>query len=507
MAAPRARRINIPLRHVALTCGVMMFALLANVTYLQAFRSDRLTDDPRNQRTTIARFDGPRGDILLRDGTVVATSVESQGGRYGYRRVYPGGPLYAPVTGHLSLYGATGIERAQDAVLSGTDPRVKLRALMDGTRAGAGATLRLTIDPRAQRAAYEGLRATGLRGAAVAIEPETGAILAMVSFPSYDPNVYTTFDGAELDRADRLLRSDPRDPLLNRAIQRNYPPGSTFKVVTSAAALGSGRYRPTTGVSAPATLRLPGSGAYLHNAGGVSCGDGNPPLAYAFKLSCNTPFANLGIDLGQETLREQARAFGFDADDLTVPMPVAESVFPQNMDQAQTAMSALGQFDTRVTPLMVAMLSAAVANDGSLMRPYLVEEIRLADGAVVDGAEPSPYRRTMEAAEANLLTAMMVTVTRPGGTGEAAAIPGVEVAAKTGTAENSTTGQDHAVFTGFAPAAAPRVAVGVLVEHGGSGGQVAAPIARAIMRAVLGPSGPDDQAQEAPPGESDGQAE
>ncbi|MEU1730956.1 penicillin-binding protein 2 [Streptosporangium sp. NPDC020145] len=494
MAAPRARRINIPLRHVTLTCGAMMFALLANVTYLQAFRSDRLSEDPRNPRVVITRLDGLRGDILLRDGTVVATSVENETAGHRYRRLYPGGPPYAPVTGHLSIYGATGLERAQDAVLSGTDPRVKLRALLDGTRAGA--TIRLTIDPAAQRAAYEGLRATGRPGAVVAIEPGTGAILAMASYPSYDPNLYTDPDAVGLERADRRLRDDPREPLLNRAIRRGYPPGSTFKIVTSAAALGSGRYRPTTGLRAPAVLRLPGTASYLRNAGGAPCGNGRAPLAYAFQLSCNTPFANLGMALGQETLRDQARAFGFDADDLTVPMPVARSVYPQDMDRAQTAMSALGQFDTRATPLMIAMMSAAVANDGSLMRPYLVEEIRLADGALVDGAAPSPYRRTLDAEEANRLTAMMVTVTRPGGTGEAAAIPGVEVAAKTGTAENGVPGGDHAVFTGFAPATAPRVAVGVLVEHGGSGGEVAAPIARAVMRAVLAPSFPGEEPRE-----------
>ncbi|MDP9865626.1 MULTISPECIES: peptidoglycan D,D-transpeptidase FtsI family protein [Streptosporangium] len=484
MAAPRARRINIPLRRVALMCGAMLFALLAQATHIQAFEADRLNEDPRNPQRRIARFETPRGEILLRDGTVVATSRESGDGTYRYRRSYPWGPLYAPVTGHLSLYGGTGIEAAENAVLSGGDPWVKLRSLVDGTEGGA--TLELTIDGRAQRAAYEALRATGLRGAAVAIDPATGAILAMVSFPSYDPNLYTTFDSAELDRVDRRLRSDPGDPLLNRAIQRNYPPGSAFKVVTSAAALISGRYSPTVRVEAPTAFRLPGTGTYLRNSGGTACGDGDPPLAYAFKTSCNTPFAKMGIDLGQDALREQAEAFGFGADDLTVPMPVAESVYPRGMDQAQTAMSALGQFDDRATPLMIAMISAAVANDGVLMRPYLVEQVRLADGAVIDEADPSPYRRTLDEDEADRLTAMMVTVTQPGGTGTAAAVPGVDVAAKTGTAENAASGQDHAVFTGFAPAATPRVAVGVLVEHGGSGGRTAAPVAAAVMRAVLG---------------------
>ncbi|WP_433243821.1 peptidoglycan D,D-transpeptidase FtsI family protein [Streptosporangium sp. CA-135522] len=482
-AAPRARRINIPLRRVALVCGVMLFALLAKVSYLQTFGADRLSADPRNHRKMITRFDDPRGEILLRDDTVIATSEENEGGAFRYRRVYPQGPLYAPVTGHISIYGESGIEAAEDAVLVGADAGVKVWSLVNG--AENGATIRLTIDGRAQRAAYEALRATGLPGAAVAINPNTGAILAMASFPSYDPNLYTTFDGARLDKVDRRLQGDPGNPLLNRAIQRNYPPGSAFKIVTSAAALGSGRYSPTTRVDAPTTLRLPGTGTYLRNSGGAACGDGNPPLAYAFKTSCNTPFAKIGLDLGQDALREQAEAFGFGADDLTVPMPVARSVYPSRMDRAQTAMSALGQFDDRATPLMIAMISAAVANDGLLMRPYLVQEVRLSDGTTVSEADPSWYRRTLDEDAANRITAMMVTVTQPGGTGTAAAIPGIDVAAKTGTAENAASGQDHAVITAFAPAANPRVAVGVLVERGGFGGRVAAPIAKAVLRAVL----------------------
>lgn len=203
---------------------------------------------------------------------------------------------------------------------------MKVRGLVDGTRGGA--TLRLTVDRGAQRAAYDGLRATGKPGAVVAIDPRTGAILAMVSLPSYDPNLYTSFDAAGLDRVDKRLQGDPADPLLNRAIQRNYPPGSTFKIITSAAALGSGRYDLDTRVSAPKAFRLPGTGTYLRNSGGAACGDGALPLLRAFKLSCNTPFAKIGVDLGQDALREQAEAFGFDTDDLEVPMPVARSVYP-----------------------------------------------------------------------------------------------------------------------------------------------------------------------------------
>ncbi|MFJ2031863.1 peptidoglycan D,D-transpeptidase FtsI family protein [Streptosporangium sp. NPDC087985] len=486
-AAPRARRINIPLRRVTLVCGAMLFVLLAKVTYIQAFSSVRLGEDPRNHRMMIARFDGPRGEIMLRDGTVIAASRDNGAGLFRYRRVYPQGPLYAPVTGHISLYGESGLEKAEDAVLSGRDPYVRVRSLVNGI--DRGATLELTIDGRAQLAAYEALRATGRPGAVVAINPNTGAILALASFPSYDPNVYTTFDSAQLDSVDTRLRGDPGNPLLNRALQQSYPPGSAFKVVTSAAALSSGKYSPAAKVDAPVELRLPGTDTYLRNSGGSTCGDGDPPLAYAFKVSCNTPFAKIGLELGQGALRKQAEAFGFNADDLTVPLPVARSVYPQGMNRAQTAMSALGQFDDRVTPIMIAMISAAVANDGVLMRPYLVAEARLADGTVIRDAEPARYRRALDKDEANRLTAMMVTVTRPGGTGEAAVLPGIDVAAKTGTAENTAVGRDHAVFTGFAPAAKPRVAVGVLVEGGGAGGQVAAPIAKAVMRALLEDSG------------------
>ncbi|MGJ6964327.1 peptidoglycan D,D-transpeptidase FtsI family protein [Streptosporangium sp. G11] len=484
MVAPRARRINIPLRHVALMCGGMLFALLANVTYLQALDSEQLKEDPRNQRTMIARFESPRGRILLRDGTVIATSRKARNATYRYRRVYPGGPLYAAITGHFSPYSTGGVEQAEEALLSGNDPRVKVRGLLEGTRGGA--TLRLTVDRGAQRAAYDGLRATGKPGAVVAISPRTGAILAMVSLPSYDPNLYTSFDAATLDRVDKRLRGDPEDPLLNRAIQRTYPPGSTFKVITGAAALGSGRYDLDTPVGAPKSFRLPGSGTYLRNLGAAACGDGALPLFQAFRLSCDIPFAKLGVDLGHDALREQAEAFGFDTDDLEVPMPVVRSVYPPLLDDARTAMSALGRLDVRATPLMIAMIAAAVANDGSLMRPHLVDEVRLVDGTVIDVTEPSPYRRTLSAEEAERLTEMMIAVTGRGGAGAAAAVRGVKVAGKTGAAGNVAPGENHAIFSGFAPAVSPRIAVGVLVEGDGPGGRVAAPIARAVIEAFLG---------------------
>ncbi|GAA1006044.1 penicillin-binding protein A [Acrocarpospora pleiomorpha] len=472
--------MNIPLRRVAAVAGMMLFALLANASYIQIFQVAALEADERNQRPMLAKFNTSRGDLLLRDGTVLATSKEVRG-RYRYQRVYPQGPLYSAVTGFASLYRDTGVEQAEHQALSGTDPRVMVRTLLKDTARGASVTL--TLDARAQRAAYEGLRATGKHGAVVAVDPATGAILAMTSFPAYDPNDFATFDPEQLARIDKELQADPAKPLLNRATSQLYPPGSTFKVVTAAAALDSGKYAPGTPITAPPRLKLPGTSVMLGNAGGADCGNGSPPLAQAFQMSCNTAFATLGLALGQDALRRRATAFGFGDESLTVPLAVAASRYPERMDRAQTAMSAIGQFDDRVTPLELALISAAVANDGVLMRPYLVDEIRLTDGAMVSMTDPEEYREAMPGAVAEQLTEMMVSVTQPGGTGTAAAIPGVEVAAKTGTAEND--GSDHAVFTAFAPAARPRVAVGVLVEHGGFGGEVAAPIAKAVIEALL----------------------
>ncbi|SDH27553.1 peptidoglycan glycosyltransferase [Sinosporangium album] len=487
MVGPRAERINIPLRRVAVVCGVMLFALLGRVTVIQAFEAERLREDKRNVRALIARFDHPRGRLLLRDGTVIAESVRTLRSTYRYRRAYPAGRVFAPVTGYLSFFSRAGLERAEDAVLAGTAARVRVRSLARGG-VMAGASLKLTVDGRIQRAAYEGLRATGRAGAVVALNPATGAILAMASYPSFDPAAFADVDMKGLVATDRRMQSDPAQPLLNRALARTFPPGSTFKIVTGAAALRSGDYSPGGGVRAPVALRLPGTRVSLRNAEGAACGDGEPSLTYAFQASCNTAFAGIGLDLGQRRLRAQAERFGFNADDLVVPMPVAVSGFPAKMDKAQSAMAAIGQYDVRATPLMVAMLSAAVANGGVLMRPYLVEEVLLPDGAVIDSAEPSRYRDTMSEEVADALTAMMVKVTQRGGTGRAAAVRGVKVAAKTGTAENAEGGRSHALISAFAPAGDPRVAVGVLVEEGGAGGKVAAPIARAVIRAALSAS-------------------
>ncbi|MEV0378619.1 penicillin-binding transpeptidase domain-containing protein [Nonomuraea sp. NPDC050643] len=484
MAGTRASQINVPLHRVARICSVMLFALLAHITFVQAFGSQRLNADRRNERPLIARFGHPRGDILTYDGTPIATSRPTGGGPYRFRRAYKDGELYAAVTGHVSLHRTTGIEQAQEAVLSGEDPKVKVRSLVrDG--AVKGADVRLTISDRAQWAAYQSLKATGIPGAAVAVNPATGAVLALATYPTYDPNALATFDRARLAEVTRRLRLAPSQPLLNRALNQLYPPGATFKLVTAAAALASGEYTPSALVDAPARLQLPGTPTYLQNAGGGACGNARPTLTYAFQVSCNTAFANIGLQLGQDLLRDQAEAFGFNAAHLTIPLAATTSRYPLAMDRPQTALSAIGHHENRVTPLMVAMMSAAVANNGVLMRPYLVEEVRLADGSVINRAGPVPYRRTMSPALARYLAAMMTTVTHAGGTGAGAAIPGVEVAAKTATSADVPGMGDHALVTAFAPADAPEVAVGVVLERPGDRANEVAPIARAIIEAAL----------------------
>ncbi|TYB63155.1 penicillin-binding protein 2 [Nonomuraea sp. PA05] len=477
MAGSRGRWLDVPLSRVAKLCAAMLFTLLAHVTLIQAFGSHALNADRRNERTLIDRYGRPRGDIRTYDGTPIAVSRLNAGGPYRYRRVYPRGEEYAALTGHVSLHRSTGIEQAQEAVLSGEDPKVKVRSLV-GDGAVEGADVRLTIRDRVQRAAHQGLRTAGIPGAVVALDPATGAVLGLATYPTYDPNALTTFDRELLARTARQLRQAPAQPLLNRALNQLYPPGSTFKLVTAAAALASGEYTPSGAVHAPARLRLPGAPAYLE-AG--RCGNGRPTLAYAFQASCDTAFAAIGLQLGQDLLRDQAEAFGFNAGQLRIPLLATPSRYPSVVDRTQMALAAVGHHDNRVTPLMVAMLSAAVANNGVLMRPYLVAEVRLPDGAVMSRAAPVPYRTAVPPMLARYLAAMMTAVSPASGTG--AVLPGVRMAAKTAASE--AVPGENAVITAFAPAEAPEVAVGVVLERPGRRVNAVATIARAVIEAAL----------------------
>jgi penicillin-binding protein A len=481
--------MNTPLRHLASVVVVMFLALMVSTTWVQFAAAPDLNNDPRNVRTLYREFGTPRGPIVVA-GDSVAYSVPVDDA-FGYQRMYTDGPLFAHVTGYYSVvYGRSGIEAAMNTELNGTADSLFIRRLQDliTGRQPQGAVVELTLDPAVQRAAWDALG--GQRGAVVALDPSTGAILAMVSKPSYDPQVLAGHSTREVNAAWAELNGQDGNPLVNRAIAgTTYPPGSTYKVVTAAAALEDGM-TPDTLIPAPDELPLPQSSSVLRNFGGSTCSPtGEQSLADALRISCNTAFGQLGLDLGDDRLREMSDDFGF-GQPLDVPMRVTESSFPDDPDAPQTALSAIGQYEVRVTPLQMAMISAAVANDGVQMQPYLVRAVRSPDLEVISETDPEELRQSISSVTATQLRDMMVQVVADG-TGRAAQIPGVQVAGKTGTAQTSADAAPHAWFTAFAPADDPRVAVAVIVENGGAagseatGGAVAAPIARAVIEAVL----------------------
>jgi penicillin-binding protein A len=488
--------MNKALLRLSIACLAMFVLLLINVNFVQAFEGSSLASKPGNIRVFNQQFQYQRGSILAtgdNGDTKIAESRLTKGHAGIYQRFYPDGPVYAPVTGYDSIYGATGIEAAENNDLSGTAPSLEVHNLVSliTGKPKLGATVALTISPRAQTAAYQALAQSGHSGAVVAIDPRTGAILAMASFPTYDPNGYATLSGTKLNKVDAANRANPSEPLLNRAIEQSYPPGSTFKIITSAAALSTGKLA-SQNATLPAPNSLPlGNGNTLINDGGETCGDGNPPMIEAFWLSCNTAFGKLGQQLGGATLAKYANLFGANSSTLKVPMPVAASVIPAETDPAFEAFAAIGQHNDQVTPLQEAMIAATIANHGTLMTPYLVKQVTAPDGSPVQTASPAVLSQAVTPSVAGEIQAMMKQVTEnPAGTAFATANPnvaGVEIAGKTGTAQNgiNNSGLDDAVFTSFAPADNPQIAVGVIVKGGGFGADAAAPIAVKVIQAYL----------------------
>ncbi|TFV85714.1 penicillin-binding transpeptidase domain-containing protein [Blastococcus sp. CT_GayMR16] len=472
--------MNAPLRKVAISVLVLFTLLIINVNYIQVVRSDELRTNQSNTRQLAEEYDRERGSIVVA-GNEVALSTATDD-RLTYLRQYPAGELYAAVTGYYSvIYNSTGIERAENDLLAGSDPRLTLRRLADlfTGRDPAGGNVELTLDPAVQQAAMTGLE--GVTGAVVALDPSTGAILGLASTPSYDPNQLSSHDPAAI-RAYREQLTD--DQLTNQAISQRYSPGSIFKVIVSAAALSSGDFTPQTTVPAPDLLTLPGTSTTMENFGGESCNGGaDQALIDALTISCNTAFAQLGIDLGEERIRDMAAAFGIDDEGFKMPLTVAPSKLGDIENDAQLGISSIGQQDVQVTPMQAAMIAAAVANDGTLMKPYLVSQVQAPDLTVIDKTDPEEMGQPVSAEVAGQLTEMMTSVV-DNGTGRRARIDGVQVAGKTGTAENSA--DDHSWFIGFAPADDPKIAVAVFVRNGGrTGGDVSAPIARTVIQAYL----------------------
>lgn len=476
------------IRRVTIVMLVLFTALFVNLNVLQVVRGDELANHQANRRLLIKEYEIERGPIIVGD-TEIAHS-EPTSGELKYLRVYEEPALYAHLTGYYSFVVArAGLEQALNDQLRGTPTELlaqNLAELVVG-RDEAGNTVQLTIDPRVQLAARSAL---GDRiGAVVALNPTTGAVLAHYSNPTFDPNVLSSHDGGSVLEAWRALSTDPAQPLLDRVTRETFAPGSTFKLVVAAAALERG-LQPDTAFEDHAEYVPPQTEKAITNYSPGSCADGATiSLAEALRVSCNTTFAELGVQLGADALIQTAERFGFNRDNPYV-LPTVRSEIPKELDPPATAQSAIGQRDVRATPLEMAMLTAAIANDGQLMRPYVVDRILEPDGRTLRGPNSGPWQSGSFGAQAvtprtsQLLQEMMVSVVDQG-TGRRAAIPGVRVGGKTGTAElpNET---PTVWFVGFAD---DDVAVAVVLPdagEGATGGAVAAPIAKAVMETALG---------------------
>lgn len=483
--------MNTPIRRLGFVVAALFCSILVAASYIQVIQAKSLNDRPGNSRVINAGYKTERGSILI-DGKAVATSVKSND-KYVYQRQYTNGTLYAPVTGYSSLvYGNNGgLEGAENGVLNGTSDSLFYRRLVDVVtgKPKQGANLELTIDPAIQQAAQKALG--NRRGAAVAIDPKTGAILAMVTSPTYDPNTLASHDTEAVTKAWAQMNAAANQPMVNRTINGNlYPPGSTFKLVTSAAALESGNYSTSSTLPGPARLLLPQTTHYLPNDDKQPCGPNDKTtLLHALEISCNTAYAQLGMDLGQDKLASQAQKFGF-GDVMRVPMRVTPSTFPADLNTPQTALSAIGQYDVRVTPLQVAMISATIANGGKQMQPYLVKNVVDSDLNVIKSTDPKVRAKPISGQTADSLKTMMEAVVN-NGTGKNAAVSGVQVAGKTGTAQGDTSKAADLWFTGFAPANDPKIALAIVLENGGNqgvetlAGAVAAPAAKQIFQAAV----------------------
>ena len=471
---------------------IVLFVILGiSSTLIMVVRANSLNADSRNMRALYHEYAAPRGAILASDGTVMAMS-DPIDDSFQYQRKYMNGNIYAPVTGYYSITSPAdrGIEASRDRLLSGQSDSLwmdRAKSLFTGTQ-NKGASIETSINPRMQETAYRMLG--GMSGSVVAIEPSTGRILAMVSTPSYDPGALTGHDSSDASRAYQELARRADNPMLNRATSQLYPPGSTFKVVVAAAALESGQYSPDSEIPAGASYTLPGTAYDMTNATAAGDGvNGKISMKDALAYSSNTAFSQLGVSLGGKTVADQAKKFGYGST-ITLdgtnssgsPMRAVASKFPGEQTPDKIALASIGQGDTLATPLQDAMIAAAVANGGKLMQPTLVDRVRSSDLSVISETTPSVYSQTFSAGTSQALTQMMEGVTTK--SYPDLQIPGMQVAAKSGTAQiGAGNTSNDGWMIGFAPADKPKVAVAVVV-HGISsyGMEIAGPIMKSVMQ-------------------------
>lgn len=493
--------MNKQLKFISRTVFGMFIVLFFAITMIQFVQANELQSNELNQRTVMNSYKVERGAILV-NGEPIAYSSPTDD-EFRFQRQYPEGGLYAPVTGYFShTQGMTALESAMNQDLSGTGDAQFFSRLMN-TLTGVepqGSSVETTIDDSVQRAAYEALVDEELEGAAVAIEPDTGKILALVSTPSFDPAQLASNNDADIITNYRQLVDDPNRPLLNRATGGDlYHPGSVYKLLVTAAAIENGEAEPDTEFDNPARLPLPQTSAVIQNEWRGTCGPGKDvDLQEALIRSCNVPIAELAMSMDRNAVPEMARAFGFEQE-LEIPFSVTPSVAPNPLDDAQTAISSIGQLDVRVTPLQMAMVSAGIANDGVVMQPQLVDQVITPDLRVERDFSAEEFSRPLSEESASTLSSMMEkAVSDSNAVAAPAAISGVKVAGKTGTAENGVDAAGNNLpftlwFTGFAPADDPQVAVAVVVANGGgeahgysgTSGELPTKVGRQMMEAVL----------------------
>jgi peptidoglycan glycosyltransferase len=466
---------------------VLFTLLFVNLNYVQVVKGGEYRRDPHNKRVQLQAYERERGSIVV-DGKAIALSKPT-GGRLKYQRFYPAGRLYAPVTGYKSLlYASSGIEEAEEPVLSGDDDRLFVRRVSDivtGRRPVGGSVL-LTLRERVQASAYSALGNN--TGAVVALDPTSGQILALVSRKSYDPGPLASHDLAVERKAWAQYQADPGKPMLNRALRDTYPPGSTFKVIMSAAALSAG-LSPESKIPSPRSYTAPGTTTPIRNFAGESCTGDTSSLADALRVSCNTAFAELGVRLGADKVRSQAHAFGFDQQAPSVPLETLPSQVGDLADLPSLAQSSIGQRNVRMTPLQGAMIAAGVANNGRVMKPYLVKEITAPDLSPLDTTKPVEFSQATTPEVAAQLQQMMVGVVERG-TGTAAQLPGVTVGGKTGTAQNGGDQRDTLWFIGFAIVNnTPVAAVAVVLDRAGGSSAAATRIAGTVLQSAIAAQG------------------
>lgn len=485
--------MNKPLRRVAIFCGLLVFALLIRDNWIQFVHADALKNNVHNRRVLIERYAHPRGDIIV-GGKAITGSAKTHGSDFKYKRTYTDGKLYAPITGYASqTYGTTQLESIDDSVLTGDDDRLFFNRTIDMLtgKPKQGGDVVTTINPKAQKAAYDGLG--GKTGAVAAIDPQTGAILALASTPSYDPSTFAGGSKSDTKAWDSLQKDkDPKEPMLNRALRQTYPPGSTFKLVTASAALENGLYTSVNEhTRSPLPYTLPQSTTRLNNEGDLPCK--NATMKKALEVSCNTVFAKMSDDLRNDKMRDEAEKYGFNKE-IFNPVRTVASVYPKD-NRPQNALDGIGQGSNRVTPLQMAMVAGAIANDGTEMQPYMVKELRAPNLNVIQQTDSKVFSHPLSADNAEKIQEMMEDVVQ-NGTGTMAQIPGVTVGGKTGTAQHGVNNKDnpYAWFVSYAKTdKGSPVAVAVVVEDSTgtlrndiAGGTLAAPIAVKVMKAVLG---------------------